>query len=127
MDAAGLAAKAKILADKFARLEHRLEQGPYFAGAMFSLVDAAFGPVFRYFDVFDRIRDFGVFADKPKVRAWRDALARRPSIQRAVAPHYPEALWTFLERRPSHLSCLMVNSALGGRAAKDPSPIAAPL
>ena len=47
-------------------------------------MDAAFGPVFRYFDVFDQIDDFGVLARRPKVKAWRDALAARPSIHRAV-------------------------------------------
>src|SRR6185436_9705066 len=34
----------------FARLEEELEEGPFFAGENFSLVDAAFAPVFRYFD-----------------------------------------------------------------------------
>ena len=37
----------------------------------FSLVDAVFGPVFRYFDVFDEIADFGILADKPKLARWR--------------------------------------------------------
>jgi hypothetical protein len=46
----------------------------YFDSPHFSLVDAVFGPVFRYFDVFDRIGDFGVLAVKPKVLACRAAL-----------------------------------------------------
>ena len=65
---------ACALTEKFARLEQRLGDGPYFDGARFSLVDAAFGPAFRYFDAFDRIGDFGILADKPKVDAWRQAL-----------------------------------------------------
>lgn len=106
-DEASFAAKAKMLSGKFDVLESRLGQGPFFAGSKFSLVDAAFGPVFRYFDVFDRIDDFGSLADKPRVAAWRQALAARPSVRGAVAPDYEERLWTFLEDRKSFLSSLM--------------------
>ena len=110
-DEAALQAKARMLTEKFARLEQRLGDGPYFDGARFSLVDAVFGPVFRYFDAFDRIADFGILADKPKVAAWRRALAQRPSIVRAVKADYPERLWQFLEIRNSRLSALMPRRA----------------
>ena len=45
--------KAKIvqLEQRFARLEERLVASPWFDGEKFSLVDAVFGPVFRYFDI----------------------------------------------------------------------------
>ena len=117
-DAAGFDRKAKLLACRFAQLERRLFDGPYFDGSRFSLVDAAFGPVFRYFDAFDRIGDFGVLAGKPKIDAWRTALAARPSIRTAVASDYEPRLWAFLEARRSHISFLMRNkgSAIpGGR------------
>ena len=97
------AAKRAALADKFARVDEALGQGPYFAGARFSLVDAVFGPVFRYFDVFDAIADTGLFARTPKVRAWRTALARRPSVVQAVGQDYPERLHAFLVRHDAHL------------------------
>ena len=82
-DEATFEAKRNALTAKFERLEQRLSDGPYFDGARFSLVDAVFGPVFRYFDTFDRIADFGMLADKPRLAAWRHALAQRPSIARA--------------------------------------------
>ncbi len=106
-DAAAFAAKAEALAAKFDRLEGRLGSGPYFDGERFSLVDAVFGPVFRYFDVFDRIGDFKVLAGKPTVSAWRSSLAERPSIGGAVSDDYAARLWRFLEARKSHLSTLM--------------------
>src|SRR5262249_54302311 len=53
-------AKATQLEQKFARLEARVAASPWFEGERFSLVDAVFGPVFRYFDVFDHIGDFGI-------------------------------------------------------------------
>jgi glutathione S-transferase len=83
----------------FALLENELGNGPYFAGTKFSLVDAVFAPVFRYFDGFDRIGDFGILAAKPKVAAWRAALAARPSVKAAVAEDFPERLLRFFEAR----------------------------
>src|SRR5262245_44156445 len=49
-DEATLQGKATLIAGKFERLEQRLGEGPYFDGARFSLVDAVFAPVYRYFD-----------------------------------------------------------------------------
>ena len=110
-DEAAFLAKAKTLTEKFERLEQRLGEGPYFEGARFSLVDAVFGPVFRYFDTFDRIAEFGMLSGKPKIAAWRHALAQRASIARAVKPDYPERLWEFLRTRNSRLSHLMTKQA----------------
>ena len=105
-DEAAFAAKAAALAAKFVRLEGSLGPGPWFDGD-FSLVDAVFGPVFRYFDVLDRIGDFGILAGKRKVGAWRKALAARPSIRQAVGADYESRLERFLAQRNSHLSTLM--------------------
>jgi glutathione S-transferase len=108
-DESAFAAKAKALSDKFDLVERRLDHGPYFDGSQFSLVDAAFGPVFRYFDVFDRIAEFGILVGKPKVAAWRRSLAARPSVRGAVVPGYDARLWAFLETRKSHLARVMTN------------------
>lgn len=99
-----LKARAADIREKFQQLEAALGSGPFFAGASFSIVDAVYGPVFRYFDVFDSIADFGFWDDLPKVRRWRKALARRPSIQQAVSPRYAELLLAFLVKRSSALS-----------------------
>lgn len=106
-DAGVFAAKQRTLNDKFMRMEEAVGDGPYFAGNEFSLVDAAFAPVFRYFDVFDQIGDFGILSGKPKVADWRRALAARPSVKTAVGEDYETRLWQFLERRTSHLRALM--------------------
>ncbi|MFN6996759.1 MAG: glutathione S-transferase family protein [Aquincola tertiaricarbonis] len=99
-----LKARAADIREKFQQLEAALGSGPFFAGPSFSIVDAVYGPVFRYFDVFDSIADFGFWDDLPKVRRWRKALARRPSIQQAVSPRYAELLLAFLVKRSSALS-----------------------
>ena len=84
---------------KLTRVEAELGDGPYFAGERFSLVDAVFAPAFRYFDVLDRIVDLGIFDGLPKVQAWREALAARPSVRTAVVPDYNDRLNRFLEKK----------------------------
>ncbi|NML13385.1 glutathione S-transferase family protein [Azohydromonas sp. G-1-1-14] len=103
-DEAALAARAADIRARFARVEAALGDGPWFAGPELGLVDAVFGPVFRYFDVFDTIGDFGCLEGLPKVCAWRAALAGRPSVREAVGPEYPELLSEFLWGRGSALA-----------------------
>ncbi|MEK1891083.1 MAG: glutathione S-transferase family protein [Phyllobacterium sp.] len=102
-DAAVFEEKRKVITEKFGRIEEVLGDGPYFAGSSFSLVDAVFAPVFRYFDTFDAITDLGVITNYPKVRAWREALAARPSVRKAVTPEYPQLLRAFLERYDAYI------------------------
>ncbi len=116
-DAERLKEMRKKLADKFVRLEAELGNGPYFAGAKFSLVDAVFGPIFRYFDSFDKIAEFGIFDGLPKVIAYRQALAERPSIKGAVTADYPARLEAFIARRGSQLSRLLENRDSQGALA----------
>ncbi len=106
-DRAAFEARCRTLREKFGRLEAELGEGPYFAGGRFSLVDAVFAPVFRYFDVFDRIADTGVFEGLTKVPRWRKALAERPSVVGAVKPAYTALLEAFLRRQKSYLATLM--------------------
>lgn len=98
---------ADELQSRFEQLERSLGTGPYFAGADFSVVDAVFAPIFRYFDIFDNIADFGIFRDTPRVIAWRAALASRESARNAVDSAYPERLKRFLIDRRSALSMRM--------------------
>jgi glutathione S-transferase len=116
-DAALFERKRQALAEKFARLEDVLGAGPFFAGQRFSLIDATFGPVFRYFDVFDTIADLGILAGKPKVTAWRRALASRPSVRSAVDADYPERLRRFLDAQDSHLRSMMRSATPSGSGA----------
>ncbi len=97
----------ETLKARFGLLNDRLNGGPYFDGQTFSLVDAVFGPVFRYFDVFDEIGEFGILAGMNRVSRWRTALAERPSVKNAVSGDYPERLMDFLKRRDSALSALI--------------------
>lgn len=103
---------ATVLDGRFGQLEGVLGHGPFFNGADFSLVDAAFAPVFRYFDVIDRYVDFGLFDHRPRLGAWRGALAGRSAVRAAVVADYPERLEHFLIERNSRLSDHILNVEL---------------
>jgi glutathione S-transferase len=111
-DVAKLNEKTKALAEKFEQLESALtsskHSGPFFSGEHFCIVDAAFAPVFRYFNVFDQIEDFGVFANTPIVNKWRAALHQRESVKQAVRGDYNVLLRDFLIRRQSAISRLIM-------------------
>ena len=94
-DARRFANATKSLREQFVRLNGELGAGPWFNGAGFSIVDAAFGPVFRYFEVIEQVGDFGFFDGLSHVDAWRIALAARPSVRNAVVSDYYERLRTF--------------------------------
>lgn len=96
-------AKRQALTDKFARVEAELGDGPFFSGEAFSLVDAVFAPIFRYFDVFEELGTPTLFNGMPNVSRWRAALAARPSVVHAVGQDYPARLRTFLVDHDAHL------------------------
>ncbi|ESX90480.1 glutathione S-transferase family protein [Mesorhizobium sp. LNJC405B00] len=106
---AAFLAESAALSAMFDRVENELadQAGPWFSGQRFCLVDAVYGPVFRYLDAFDRIGNFGLLDGKLRVQAWRKALSERASIKGAVEPDYPQRLRLFLRARNSLLSTLI--------------------
>jgi len=111
-DDAALERQRSVLRQRFEQVEAALPPaGPWFAGQRFGLVDAVFGPVFRYFDVFEALGKPDLFTGLARVQRWREALAQRPSVRQAVAPDYPQRLREFLRTRGSALSRLYMVDA----------------
>ena len=102
-DAATFEAAKGGLRQQFEKLEQAATSAGWGMEMPFSLLDVVYAPVFRYFDLFDRLKDHGILAELPGLQAWRHKLAARPSVQRAVAPDYVAALEDFLVRRGSYL------------------------
>ncbi len=100
-DDAAFNAARESLANKWQILEANIANGDWFSGADFSLVDAAFAPVFRYIDVIEPLTGIDFFEDVPKLRQWRARLAARPSVQNAVGSDYQQRLGEFLANRNS--------------------------
>jgi len=103
-DAADFYALHSEIQDKFRTIESKLIGEPYFAGQEFHLIDAVYGPIFRYFDVFDTFISLHTFDELPNCQQWRNALKHRPSVQNAVVKDYPRLLLEFLTNRDSYLA-----------------------
>ena len=94
-------------------IEERLETidkeiaGVWFAGEAFGLVDAAFAPVFRYIDVFERALGTGLVSRSARIGAWARALAQRPSVIGAVPADYADRLLSFVTGKNGHLAQLI--------------------
>src|SRR5699024_12795701 len=78
--------------------------------------------------LFDQLTDLAVFTHTPKLRAWRSALAQRPSVRSAVSPDYPALLHAFLvgDRKStrlnsSHVSISYAVFCLKKKKARDDS------
>ena len=97
------------LMTKFEVIERVIQGDPYFTGEDFLLVDAVYGPVFRYFDAFNSIRNFGFFNALPKVSRWKDNLLNRPSIKQAVPDDYRQQLFSYIKTQDGYLASLITD------------------
>ena len=87
---------AEKIPGPFERLERALEKqnaGPFFNGAKYSLVDAAYAPFLQRYHFLDRIKPLGTIEKFPRVKAWAEALIKRPSTH-----SFPEAEFEGLYR-----------------------------
>lgn len=107
---------SRDLEDKFQRLEDSLDGSPWFAGEQFTLVDAAFAPAFRYFDLIEDLTGTSFFAGTPKVGRWRRALLQRPSVIDAVSDDYTARLLSFFAARESTIGRIARTTIAAQRA-----------
>ena len=114
-DAGAFEAKRRSLVHRFERLAVEVD-GPWFGGESFGLVDAAFAPVFRYLDVFEREAGLYLLSDLPTVAKWRSRLAARTSVRAAAVADYPSRLRAFLLAKGSHISEIIGLRSEGGAA-----------
>lgn len=84
----------ELLAD-LQHVERQLNEGPFFNGAVFSLVDAAYAPLLWRFDLMERRYPQGLFAKTPKVAAWCAALMAKPAVRDSVVPDFEEQFTTY--------------------------------
>ncbi len=82
-DEASYKASAEKIPLAFERLERALERqsaaGPFFNGAKYSLVDAAYAPFLQRYFFLDRVKPLGIIEKFPRLNAWAEALVKRPS------------------------------------------------
>src|SRR3954471_14534045 len=87
---------AEHISAPFERLKKALERqggGPFFNGAKYTLVDAAYAPFLQRYVFLDRVRPIGLIGNYPRLKAWADTLMQRPSTH-----SFPEAEFEGLYR-----------------------------
>ena len=94
--------KGEFFAD-LARLEDVVSSGPYFRGADFSLVDAAYAPLFMRLFLSDILAKDPAWKSVPKTRAWADALMLVPAVHDSVLPTFAAEFVGFLKEVGSPL------------------------
>jgi glutathione S-transferase len=98
-------AVAKI-PEAFDRLEKALEKGsgPFFNGAKYSLVDAAYAPFLQRYFFLDRIKKIGLIEKYPRLKAWAEALLARPSTHSFPQAEFEEMYRANVKRRNSYVA-----------------------
>ncbi len=97
VDEASYKTSAEKIPVAFERLERALEKqgaGPFFNGAKYSLVDAAYAPFLQRYFFLNRVRPLGVIEKFPRLKAWAEALIKRPSTH-----SFPQGEFETLYRR----------------------------
>ena len=90
-----------ILMDRFEILEDEISDGSYFNGDNFSMIDAVYAPIFRYYNRIAQYKDFGFFDDAPKIKAWGDTLLARPSVIKSVPDTYEQDTTAYIQNLKS--------------------------
>ena len=92
----------------FEKLEGALKtqsaSGPFFNGAKYSLVDAAYAPFLQRYLFLDRIKKIGLIEKYPRVKAWADALMARPSTHSFPEAEFEAMYRENVRRRKSYVS-----------------------
>lgn len=106
-DEAGFDAAAARIPAAFEKLEGALARqgrGPFFDGARYSLVDAAYAPFLQRHLFLERIKTIGAIGRFPRVKAWAEAIAARPSTHSFPPAEYEAMYRAAVKGRNSWMS-----------------------
>lgn len=106
-DEAGYDKAAALVPGAFEKLENALAHqgaGPFFNGAHYSLVDAAYAPFLQRHLFLERIRKLGHIDTFPRVKAWAQAIVDRPSTHSFPPAEYEAMYRDMVKRRNSWVS-----------------------
>lgn len=89
------------------RVEGALGDGPYFNGAEFSLVDAAYAPFFIRTHFWKDTVSFFDEQQFPKVAAWSACLLAEPAVQKAASPELRKRILDYAREQAVYLGQLL--------------------
>ena len=106
-DADGYERAAALIPSAFEKVEKALEvQGsrPFFSGASYSLVDAAYAPFLQRHLFLEKIRTLGHIDQFPRLRAWAHAIVNRSSTHSFPPDEYDAMYRDTVKRRNKWMS-----------------------
>src|SRR5580692_8733864 len=106
-DEAAYKAASEKIPLPFERIERALEKqgsGPFFNGAKYSLVDAAYAPFLQRYVFLDRVKALGHIEKFPRLAAWGRALVARPSTHSFPEAEFEAMYLENLKRRKKWVS-----------------------
>nr|VFJ73442.1 MAG: glutathione S-transferase [Candidatus Kentron sp. FW] len=95
------------LQDKFERIEETLGEGPFFNDAKFSLVDAAYAPLFMRLALLPDTADILTATTYPRINAWSQTLLALPAVRNSVVEEFPELYFASIRGRQGHIASLL--------------------
>jgi glutathione S-transferase len=98
----------------FERLEKALEKqggAPFFNGAKYGLVDAAYAPFLQRYFYLDRINKLGHIEKFPHLKAWGEALVARPSTHSFPPAEFEQLYREAVRRRKKWISQFVETAA----------------
>ena len=100
-------AKPRLKRLEDALASERSSDGPYFNGAEFSLVDAAYGPFFQRFAICESVLKTGILDEFPQVKAWSQTLLGDDRVVGSVPENFLPEYRANLARREAYAATLM--------------------
>ena len=86
------------LKNKIKQLNEMLGEGPFFNGDNFSLIDAAYAPLFTRLSLLESLVDNNIYIDAPKVSHWAENLTTRETVKNSVIPEFQDKYLAHIAR-----------------------------
>lgn len=94
----------KQLKNQFKRLEKELNKTPCFNGKNFSLVDAAFAPLFMRVSILEDKYPLGFYKTNPKIARWAHYLCTLKTVKNSVVSDFEDVFLCFVMSLNSYYS-----------------------
>ena len=95
--------RAKLI-DQLKKVEEQIDEGPFFNGEKFSLIDSSYAPVFMQISLINAKHDIDVYAETPKVARWAEAILSMPAVQSSVVDDFDDLFYVSMGNSGGYLA-----------------------
>ncbi len=95
--------KSKLV-EQLKKVEEQIEDGPFFNGEEFSLIDSSYTPLFMQLDLMSQIHEFDIYAETPKIARWAEMMLSLPAVKNSVVEDFPDLFRASIAKRDGYLA-----------------------